>query len=152
MVSLKEIEALPESNSSTVKAGRLQSYTDSQKGYPLRPKEAEFRSVDEQVIQKEIIDYLRSRGAWVVKFPAVNLVGSGPNMTLASTVRGVPDLLVCYRGRFLGIEVKAARKGVRVSGEQVAQGELIQRSGGWWIATYNLEKVKELLDSVDSSL
>jgi len=149
MVTLKEIEALPESNSSTVKAGRLRTYTDSQKGYPLRPKEDEFRSVDEQVIQKEIIDYLRSRGAWVVKYPPSHVVGG--NRVVGGVV-GAPDLVACYRGRFLGIEVKAARKGVRVSGEQVAQGELIQRSGGWWIATYNVDKVRELLDSVDSSI
>lgn len=46
--------------------------------------------------QKKLMDALRARGAWVVKYPA------GPHGTI-----GTPDLLACYRGRFLAIEVKA---------------------------------------------
>jgi len=38
---------------------------------------------------------LRQRGAWVYKPPA------GPHGR-----RGVPDLLICYHGRFLALELK----------------------------------------------
>jgi len=47
----------------------------------------------EQDYQKKIINYLEKNGAYVVK------------ISVASK-KGVPDIIACYRGRFLGIEVK----------------------------------------------
>lgn len=53
----------------------------------------------ERRYQTSLIDKLRKRGAWVVKYPA------GPHGTI-----GTPDLLACYRGYFLAIECKARRE------------------------------------------
>lgn len=47
----------------------------------------------EQDIQRKIIKYLESVGAYVVK-------------VVASNKSGTPDILACYRGIFLAIEVK----------------------------------------------
>lgn len=49
----------------------------------------------EKKYEKRIKDELKRRGAWFVKFFANGCTKSG-----------VPDILCCYCGRFLGIEVK----------------------------------------------
>jgi Holliday junction resolvase len=152
MATLQEILNLPDPLPAPGKRRPLKHYTDSQAGYALRVPRQHHRDVREQVIQREILTHLKERGAFAVKFPAVNLVGSGDKTALASTVKGVPDLLICYKGRFVGIEVKAAKKGVRVSGEQVAQGTAIQKAGGWWLVAYSVEQVEELLNTIDSTL
>lgn len=47
----------------------------------------------EQDIQRDILDYLKTLGAYSVK-------------TMVTTSNGVPDILCCLNGMFLGIEVK----------------------------------------------
>lgn len=152
MVTLAEIMALPDPVPAPGKKRPLSHYTDSRNGYAVRVPRPDYRDVKESVIQKEIIDLLKSRGAWVIKVPGSHLVGSGDKTALIPLLPGTPDLIACYKGRFLGIEVKAARKGVRVKGEQLAQGEAIQKSGGWWLVAWKVSQVEELLDSVDLSL
>jgi len=49
--------------------------------------------MDERAIQKKCIDYLRAKGAYVVK--VVNAARGG-----------VPDIICCYKGRFYAFEVK----------------------------------------------
>lgn len=150
MVKLADIEALPDSSLSTLKKRPLKSYTSSRLGYSPDIPEEDYRSVKEQVIQREITNFLKSRGAWVVKFPTSQIVGGS---TIVGNANGAPDLLACYRGRFLGIEVKAARKeNVKVSGEQVAQGRAIQRAGGFFLVAWKVSQVEELLKSVDAVL
>lgn len=53
----------------------------------------------ESALQRQIIAYLRERGAYVFK-----VVGSPYQQ------RGTPDLLVCWQGRFIGIELKVPGK------------------------------------------
>ena len=50
----------------------------------------------EQVLQTKVIKKLQTEGAYVVK-------------TISTNHAGVPDLLVCLRGQFLGLEIKAGR-------------------------------------------
>ena len=52
----------------------------------------------EAKIKTLICDYLKSIGAWYDR--SVRSYGR----------RGVPDILVCYKGRFFGIEVKVPGK------------------------------------------
>lgn len=105
----------------------------------------ERRTVKEAQIQNEILKWLRSKGAWVVKYDATRLVGSGDTLALAPLERGVPDLIVCLDGKFVGIEVKAARAGVRVSAEQLAQGEGIRNAGGVWLVTHSVDDLERKL-------
>ena len=69
----------------------------------------------EQRIQTEIIKYLQSEGAYTVK-------------TMVANSMGVPDILVCLDGRFIGIEVKK-EDGV-VSKMQEHHIKSIKASGG----------------------
>ncbi len=58
---------------------------------------------------------------------------------------GVPDIIVCYRGGFIGVEVKAPGKLSSVTPLQTHSHELIRRAGGVVLLTDNAEQVEELL-------
>ena len=73
----------------------------------------------ENNITKRIKDFLKSKEIWHVKYFAN-----------AFTSVGIPDILACVKGYFVGIEVKTDT-GV-VSEIQKYQGEKIQQSGGKW--------------------
>ncbi len=90
--------------------------------------------------QKSLIDQLRSRGAWICKYPA------GPHGSV-----GVPDLLACYRGRFLAIECKAAKAKTPTAMQQ-HQLDLIVTAGGLATVSYpGSDDVAAILDSIDSN-
>jgi Holliday junction resolvase len=93
----------------------------------------------EQDVQKKIINYLESLGAWTVK-------------TISTNKRGTPDVLACLNGRFIAIEVKAKGKMSTVTPIQKYQLDLIDKSGGIAIAADSLEKTKEILDIVQNKV
>ena len=105
----------------------------------------ERRTVKEQVIQKEIIDYLRSCGAWVTKIDAGRLVGSGDKLALVPTDPGIPDIIACIGGMFLAIEVKSAKSTARVSADQLRHLRRIREFGGYAIVSHSVTRVREYL-------
>lgn len=86
----------------------------------------------ESVLQKKMIEYIESKGGYVVK-------------VIAASKSGVPDLLICYKGRFIGIEVKAPGKLVETKPLQKYNQKLIQDSGGVSTSLDSLDDLKELL-------
>lgn len=86
----------------------------------------------EQAIQKKIINYLESLGAWTVK-------------TIQTNKRGTPDVLACLNGRFIAIEVKKEGKLSTVTPIQQHQLSQIQLAGGIAFAADSVEKVKTIL-------
>lgn len=62
---------------------------------------------------------------------------------------GTPDLLVCYLGRFLAVEVKTPR-GV-ASTEQLAAQDDILAAGGRAIITSSVDDVAAVMDSIAQS-
>lgn len=60
---------------------------------------------------------------------------------------GTPDLLACYKGRFIAIEVKTARGVVRP--EQKAAKRAITESGGYALITHMIGDVADVLDTID---
>lgn len=71
----------------------------------------------ESSIQRHIIQYLRSLGAWVFK------VHGSPYQRA-----GVPDLLCCHKGRFYAFEVK--RPGEGPTPIQAHELQQVQEAGG----------------------
>ena len=61
---------------------------------------------------------LMQKGAWVIK----------THGSLHSS--GLPDILACYNGRFIGIEVKRPDTRHTVTARQQAQLDLIEKAGG----------------------
>ena len=87
----------------------------------------------EQDIQKKIIAYLEELGAYVVK-------------VVSATKAGVPDLLVCYEGKFIAIEVKTPETRNNVSALQSYNLSKIENVGGYSLVAWSVEMVKEFLE------
>ena len=69
----------------------------------------------EQQIQKQILDYLESIGAYTIK-------------VITANKSGVPDIQACYQGKWISIEVK--QPGQKPEPLQFYHLEQIQRAGG----------------------
>ena len=91
----------------------------------------------ENNITKRIKDFLKSKNIWYVKYFAN-----------AFTSVGVPDILACVKGYFVGIEVKTDI-GV-VSEIQKYQGQQIQKSGGKWfvVRPKNFDDFKQDIEKI----
>lgn len=63
---------------------------------------------------------------------------------------GIPDILACYKGRFLGLEVKLEYN--KPSKIQEVKIDLINRSGGIARVVRSIEEVEEVLREVDEQL
>ena len=90
----------------------------------------------EAAIQAAILQWLRSLGpaCWVIKAAVCN-------------ERGVPDILCCYKGRFVAFEVKAAKG--RLSGPQRFQNERIRRARGRAVVVRSVADVQAVLEHID---
>ena len=84
----------------------------------------------ESSIQKKIIDYLHSIGAWTVK-------------TIQCNKAGVPDILCCLEGRFIALEVKTDIG--KPSALQLRTIKQINNAGGISAIVRSVDDVKELL-------
>lgn len=73
----------------------------------------------EKEFQKKVKREINDRGGWSVKFFAN-----------AYTQAGVPDILACYKGHFLGIETKKSAKGYGATELQKYNIEEIKSAGG----------------------
>ena len=89
-------------------------------------------------IKKEIVAYLKSLGDKCWWAPYVQN-GYGKN--------GVPDYLVCYRGRFLALEVK--KEGGKPTPWQTHQIEAIAEAGGVVEVVHSARAVQGIIAAVD---
>ncbi len=93
----------------------------------------------EQDIQRKIIKYLESVGAYVVK-------------VVASNKSGTPDILACYQGIFLAVEVKRPETKTNVSELQEYNIKKIKEAGGVAIVSWDLDAVKATIDNINLML
>lgn len=93
---------------------------------------------EEKQFENKIKKILKDRGAWFLK-------------TFSNGVQraGVPDLIVCYKGTFMGIEVKA-EKGV-ISPLQFRELDKIRKAGGvaFVVKPSEFDNFIEFLDKMD---
>lgn len=78
--------------------------------------------------------YLKDIGAWSF-LPVSNGMGR----------HGIPDVIVCHQGRFLGVECKAPGKRTNTSALQDRELAGITAAGGVAIVVDNVEQLKEIL-------
>lgn len=92
--------------------------------------------MNEGQLTLKIKKYLKSRGAY-----AENIFGGGFQAS------GIPDILACYNGRFLGLEVKLEYNSP--SAIQKAKLTMINNAGGVGQVVRSVDEVKVILDKLD---
>lgn len=58
---------------------------------------------------------------------------------------GIPDLIVCYKGRFIGLECKVGRNKATILQEVTIKQ--ILRAGGYAMVVRTVEEVKEIIEA-----
>lgn len=96
----------------------------------------------EKTFENKIKKELETRGAWKVKFFAN-----------AFTPAGIPDVLACLNGRFLGIEVKGGSS-YGLTELQKHNLQQIRNAGGIGICVYpsGWKRFLDLLDEIEHGL
>lgn len=84
---------------------------------------------EEKNFENKVKDFLKEEGAWFVKYWSGNAM-NGKKFTRD----GVPDILACINGRFVGIEIKASSG--KASELQLHNLKKINESGGYAILLY----------------
>lgn len=92
----------------------------------------------ETKLTQKMMAVLRDRGAYVVK-----IHGS------AYQTAGIPDLLICYKGHFIGIEVKVPGRESTVTDLQANTSRKIKAAGGIAVMFSYVEQVERMLDLID---
>lgn len=82
-------------------------------------------STPEGKVKAKVVDLLKKHGVWYF-FPGNNGFGKS----------GIPDIVCCVDGSFLGIEVKAD-KTKKPTALQVRCGQQIESAGGTWMLVYD---------------
>lgn len=95
----------------------------------------------ESKLQRDIAKAMRDHGAWVAKYHG------GPHGHA-----GVPDLLACYRGYFIGFEVKTPENKSGPTELQEKQIAKIKEAGGAAGVVRSVEQAMSLLYAIDKKL
>jgi len=100
----------------------------------------------EKITQKSILEYIKSRGGVAVK---INNGGirKPDGKFIPPRQKGVSDILACYKGKFIAIEVKDIGK--KPSDNQVAFLDQVINAEGLAICADNLAVVEDLLNEID---
>ena len=91
----------------------------------------------ETSLQERIQKYIEGKGGYVIK--------THGDMT---TEPGIPDLLCCYKGQFIAIEVKVNNN--KPSPQQGIHCRKIMKAGGITLIAWSLEEVKTIFRIIDS--
>ena len=89
-------------------------------------------------VKKKVKEYLVSIGAWYY-MPVSNGMGRS----------GCPDILVCYKGRFMAFETKAPGKLKNTTPNQDREIAGINAAEGLAIVVDDVEQVKEVINAQD---
>ena len=85
-------------------------------------------------VQPQVLKFLNSRGIYNFK-------------TMVSNRRGVPDIIACYGGYLLGLEIK--EDGDSLSTLQARELEKIKNAGGKALEVRSLQQVVDLIEEIE---
>ena len=91
----------------------------------------------EQQYQSKIVKYLESRGAYVIK-------------VVAASKKGVPDVIACYKGQFIAIEVKTPLTRSNTSKLQEYNLDKISEAGGLSGVAVDIDDINPMLNRIDN--
>ena len=90
---------------------------------------------EETKLQRKVQDYLESLGAYHFKVHGNAYIKSG-----------IPDIISCYKGKFIGIECKVGKN--KPSRLQEEHRDMILSAGGIHILAYKLEDVIKIFENL----
>lgn len=93
------------------------------------------------------MDYLELIGALVVKVNNVGIMKSNGSF-IPPRQKGVSDLIICYKGRFIAIEVKIP--GNKPTPFQLAFIEQVKSAGGIGEVMYSFDELKSYIDKLNA--
>lgn len=101
--------------------------------------------------QKVILEYLQARpGVWVRKVPLGPMM-VGRKSFAKNPLAGMPDILVCYRGQMVCLEVKKDKDQTtekKMLHQKIVQQE-IRDAGGTAVQVDSVDDVIPILDAID---
>lgn len=92
----------------------------------------------ESELDKKITRLVRGRGGWISKIHGNEFV------------QGIPDHLICYRGRFVAIESKSPEGTTRPL--QKIHIRSINKAGGRAVSTRSIKVVEDILNEIDRDI
>jgi len=92
----------------------------------------------ESTVQADILAYIRGCGGY-----AVNIGGN------ASMAKGTPDVLACYKGVFLGLEVKKPEESYGLTTPQRIRLKQIAKAGGVSCSVASVDDVARVIRLID---
>ena len=98
----------------------------------------------EKHIQKSIIDYLSYRKDLYFIRSGSGLIKTEKGKYFKSGKPGCPDVIVCYKGRFIGLEIKTS-KGKQSQIQKITES-LIKECGGEYYIVKSLDDVLKILN------
>ncbi len=90
----------------------------------------------ESKIQRDIISYLRRKRVFHLRFQA------------QSNINGIPDIICCYNGLFIGLELK--QENGRATELQKKKLDAINNAGGIGVVVRSVEEVDNLFKELDN--
>lgn len=93
----------------------------------------------EQDYQRNIVKFLEKEGAYVVK-------------VITASKKGVPDVIACYRGRFIAIEVKTPDTMNDASPLQLYNLGTIKEAEGYSIVACEIAPINLIINTIDMEI
>lgn len=115
------------------------------------------KTTPEGAVKKAVLEYLVLRGAYALRINVAPVFGSYTSKKTGKTKRwaiqavprGTPDIIGCYRGKFIAVECKAT---TAPTDAQRETAKIITDRGGWFAFACSTAEVEELLNRIDATL
>ena len=113
---------------------------------------AQFKAMTapkEEEILSAILDYLVLRspdGVWTTVEPRGGFINGSATRKVYAAGVGVPDIVGCLEGRFVGIEVKTAKGSLRKTQEEFR--DRLQAAGGFSGVCRSIDDTERFINSI----
>jgi uncharacterized protein YfiM (DUF2279 family) len=129
----------------TLSEGLLQALPPAERkrlgraGMTRQEAATKYAAGQEKELKKDVVNEIYRRGGWLFEQPMSKRTRGRP---------GVPDIIACYRGLFLAVELKAA--GGTMTQEQGQEAVAIRKASGRFVLAYSLADVTAALQGIDA--
>lgn len=104
----------------------------------------------ERDVQAAVLEYLALRRALAVRTNS-GAVKVGTRLVRFNSAVGCSDILACYRGRFVALEVKRDGKS-KATDNQAAFLDAVRLAGGVGEVVAGIDDVRAILDRIDAEM